>query len=422
MKTKIYEPFPRAFLHVDGDSFFVACELTSRPDLKGLPVVTGLEKGIVSAMSVEAKKYGITRAMRISEAKKLCPGLVAISSQFHLYEHYSQRMVAILKRYTKKVESYSIDECFVDITELATELRMDYSEIAVRIKRDLESELGITFSIGVSITKTLAKIASGFKKPSGLTVVSSSEIDSFLNQVSIDNVWGIGNRTAIQLRKWGITTAFQFTVKESNWVRSFFSKPCQEIHQELQGIKIFSLHDGDRREYQSTSRTRTFSKPSQDESYVFAELTRNVEQVCKTLRLRKTFAKKVTIFLKTQQFTYEMADFELPYAASTPREMMRFIRLQFNTLFQKGVVYRATGVTVSQLAPKREASLDLFNETETITVTDAIYQSLDKLHNKYGTSLVWLGSSTNRNTNRTPVSHRNSFTKPFSIPSLGFVS
>lgn len=422
MKTKIYEPFPRAFLHVDGDSFFVACELASRPDLKGLPVVTGLEKGIVSAMSPEAKKHGITRAMRLSDAKKLCPGLITLSSQFHVYERYSQRMVAILKRYTKKVEAYSVDECFVDITELAEELHMSYREIAERIKRDLESELGIIFSVGVSITKTLAKIASGFKKPSGLTIVPGNEIDAFLNQVSIDSVWGIGRRTAVLLHKWGITTAFQFTVKEASWVRSFFSKPCQEIHQELQGIKVFSLHDGSHREYQSTSRTRTFSKPSQDESYVFAELVRNVEQVCKTLRSRGMFAKKVNIFLKTQQFTYEMVDFELPYAAATPREIMHYLRLHFNKLFQKGIVYRATGVTVSQLTLFRETSLNLFNESEKFTMTDTLYRSLDKIQHKYGASLVWLGSSVNSYATRNQASTKKPFSKPFSIPSLGFVS
>jgi DNA polymerase-4/DNA polymerase V len=423
MKTKIYEPFPRAFLHVDGDSFFVACELASRPDLKGLPVVTGLEKGIVSAMSQEAKKRGITRAMKLSDARKLCPGLVTISSNFQAYETYSQRMIAILKRYTKKVEAYSIDECFVDITELADVLHMNYTEIAERMKRDLESELGITFSVGVSITKTLAKIASGFKKPSGLTVVPGNEIDIFLNQVAIEDVWGIGRRTAIILRKWGIATAFQFIVKEDSWVRSFFSKPCQEIHQELQGIKIFSLHDGSRREYQSTSRTRTFSKPSQDEAYVFAELVRNVEQVCKTLRSRGTFGKKISIFLKTQQFTYEMVDFELPYAAATPREMMQFIRLRFSALFQKGVMYRATGITVSQLSSCRETSLNLFNESEKSTTTDTIYESLDKLQNKYGTPLVWIGSSIPRGSNTIKTMGTvKRFAKKFSIPSLGFVS
>lgn len=422
MKTKIYEPFPRAFLHVDGDSFFVACELASRPDLKGLPVVTGLEKGIVSAMSQEAKQRGITRAMKLSDAKKLCPGLVTISSNFQTYEAYSQRMVAILKRYTKKVEAYSIDECFVDVTELAHELHMDYREIAERIKQDLESELGITFSIGVSITKTLAKIASGFKKPSGLTMVPGNEIDAFLNQVPIEDVWGIGRRTAISLRKWGIATAFQFTVKDSNWVRSFYSKPCQEIHQELQGIKLFSLRDGGVREYQSVSRTRTFAKPSSDESYVFAELVRNVEQVCKTLRSRKTFGKKISVFLKTQQFTYEMTDFELPHAAATPREMMHLIRLRFNTLFQKGVVYRATGITVSQLAPCRESSLNLFHEDVLSQKTDGLYQAIDSLYHKYGTPMIALGSSmvVVRKYQRSehPVKR---FTKQFTIPLLGFV-
>ncbi|MCK4799371.1 DNA polymerase IV, partial [Candidatus Parcubacteria bacterium] len=142
--------FPRAIIHIDGDSFFVSCEIAKNPKLKGKPVVTGLERGIVSALSYEAKEKGVKRAMRIDEVKKICPDAIFLSSDYETYSLFSLRMYNIVRRYTPAVEEYSIDECFADLTGLRRSLGMSYENMASKIKNELDSELGITFSVGLA--------------------------------------------------------------------------------------------------------------------------------------------------------------------------------------------------------------------------------------------------------------------------------
>lgn len=415
MNQEKIELLPRAILHVDGDSFFVSCQITQDPGLKGRPVVTGLERGIVSAMSYEAKARGVTRGMRLFEARKACPDVVIVSSDYVLYEQYSRRMNAIVRRYTSNVESYSIDEVFADITGLDSSLRMTYEEVAFRIKRDLEEELGITFSVGVSVTKTLAKTASSSQKPSGLTVVGTDQVDALLAKTPIEKVWGIGWRTSVKFQRHGILTALDLAQKTPEVVARSFSKPYQELHYELRGILMHSVNQGSRREYLSTSKTRTFPKPSRDESYVLSQLSSNIEKACKSLRSRGLFGRKVSIFLKTQKFTYAMSEFVLPYSVSTPGEILKYAKRHFHTLFEKDVMYRATGITVSQLSRVQESTLNLFSEKVLDATASRIYESVDHLNRRYGRETIFLGSSLG-------AVMKHHAPKKLWIPSLGTVS
>src|SRR3990167_5878482 len=145
--------FPRAILHIDGDSFFASCEVAKNPALRGKPVVTGRERGIASSMTYEAKRLGVKRGMMLSEIKKVCPAVIILPSDYETYSLFSKRMYEIVRRYTPSVEEYSIDECFADLTGLRRTLRMSYPSIAATIKREMELELGMTFSMGLSCTK-----------------------------------------------------------------------------------------------------------------------------------------------------------------------------------------------------------------------------------------------------------------------------
>src|ERR1700757_4558165 len=161
--------FPRALLHIDGDAFFASCEQSRRPKLQGRPVVTGKERGIAASMSYEAKALGVKRGMRLFEIKRLCPDAIILPSDYETYSLLSQRLFAIVRRYTPDVEEYGIDECFADLTGLRRPLRMSYLEMAEHMKKALDAELGFTFSVGLAPNKVVAKIASKWQKPSGLT-------------------------------------------------------------------------------------------------------------------------------------------------------------------------------------------------------------------------------------------------------------
>ena len=138
--------YPRAIVHIDGDAFFASCEQASNPKLKGKPVVTGKERGIAASMSYEAKARGVTRGMRLSDIKRVCPDVVLLPSDYETYSLLSTRFFAIVRRFTPDVEEYSIDEVFADVTGLRRPLGMSYERIAARIKYDLDTELGFTFS------------------------------------------------------------------------------------------------------------------------------------------------------------------------------------------------------------------------------------------------------------------------------------
>ena len=217
--------FPRAILHIDGDAFFASCEQSRRPKLQGRPVVTGKERGIAASMSYEAKACGVTRGMRLADIRKRCPDAVILPSDYETYSLLSTRFFAIVRRYTPEIEEYSIDECFADLTGLRRPLRMSYLRIAEQIKKDLDSELGFTFSVGLAPNKVVAKIASKWQKPSGCTAIPGRELHHYLAKVPVENVWGIGPQTTALLNKHGVTTALQFAQKPEQWVKKYFSKP-----------------------------------------------------------------------------------------------------------------------------------------------------------------------------------------------------
>jgi DNA polymerase-4/DNA polymerase V len=208
----------RVLLHMDGDAFFVAVEVVKDPTLKGLPVVTGGERGIVSSLSYEAKALGVTRTMSIYSLRKKFPQVIVISGDYRSYAEYSKKMFDIVRRYADDVEEYSIDECFADLTGLDKPLKMSYTEIAKRIQKEVREELGLSVTIGLAPNKVLAKVASKWVKPNGLTVITKDSAGDFLKTFPIEKIWGIGPRTSESMQKKGIVTAFDFASKEEYWV------------------------------------------------------------------------------------------------------------------------------------------------------------------------------------------------------------
>lgn len=385
--------FPRAILHIDGDAFFAACEVAKNPTLRGKVVITGKERGIVSACTYEGKALGIKRGMRLFEVKKLCPDAVILPSDYETYSLFSERMYAIVRRFTPAVEEYSIDECFADLTGLRRSFRAPYAEIAARVKRQLDHELGMTFSIGVSATKTLAKIGSKWEKPSGLTVIPLREAPRYLKAVQVGAVWGIGPQTAALLHTLGVRTAYDFAERDEAWVRAHVSKPFFETWQELNGVVANELNLTGRETYQSISKTKTFTPPSGDAAFVFAQLSKNVENACIKARRWKLSAPAVFFFLKTQDFRYHGYEVKLPFPTSNPVAILAEVRKYFSKAFSKGALYRATGITLVSLVEEGSTQLDLFGAVKESEGVKRVFKSTDELAEKYGKHVVFLGSS-----------------------------
>ena len=386
--------YPKAILHVDGDGFFAGCEVAKNPSLRGKPVVVGRERGMALALTYEAKAFGIKRGMTISEVRRLCPEVILLDMDHESYELFSGRMNSILARYTSDIERYSVDESFADITGMRLPLKMSYEEIALDLKSTLKRELGMTFSIGVAPTKVLAKIASNFKKPDGLTMIRGRYIEDFLEKFPIEKVWGIGRQTSEYMRKLGITTTLEFANKSESWVMETFSKPYQELWRELRGEGVMRLKTGEREPYRSLMRTRTFTPPKNDRKFLLSELSRHVEVVCARAREHGLAGKSVSFFLKTQSFRYAGLSIKLSRATNIPEEILSFIEKRLDDIYDKHALYRAAGVTLCDLADNHAAQMDLFDTTLRIEKLERIYKEVDELNTRFGKTLVHLASST----------------------------
>ncbi len=385
--------WPRAILHVDGDAFFTSCEEVLHPELRGKPIVTGGERGIVACASYAAKALGIRRAVSLPEAKRLCPDLVVLPSDYETYSLLSRRMFNVMRRFTPQVEEYSIDEAFADITGLRRPLKASYETIALRMKDAIERELGLTVSVGLSVTKVLAKAASRHRKPSGFTVVPGRAIPLLLESLPVGGVWGIGPATASYLDKLGIRTALDFARLPERTVRQHLTKPGIETWQELRGTSVCPVSPEEKSVYASISKTKTFAPPSADPEYLFAHLIRNLESACIKARRYGLAPRRVAAFLKRQNFDTSGREARLSHPCAHPLELSPLLRGLFNDLYRRRELYRATGVVLLDLAPDANLQYSLFEDPLRAEKIRELYDAVDAVSRRYGKHALHLGGS-----------------------------
>ena len=428
----------KAILHIDGDSFFVSCELTRRPGLKGKPVVTGEERGIATAVNPAAKKLGVVRGMRTREIRKRFPSVVILPSDYVMYAQYARRMYDIVGRYTDRVEEYSVDECFADLTGLVggdskalNGMSYPTYEALVRaIQMDLYRSLGITFSVGLSVNKVMAKVASKWNKPFGVTIIPSGSIKTFLKGLPVGKIWGIGSATTVYLRKLGVTNALELAEKSRAWVAEHCDRPLAEIYEEFQGNYIKKLEIGagksvgfgglhleaaadsnanssadQHRIPGSIQHTRTFYPPSRDKAFLWSQISLHIESACAKLRGKGLVAKRASFFLKTSGFEYIRAEAVLPDPTAVPQEVLKAIEPVFEGLWKKvssdsnvnphALLFRAAGIGLSDLHVEQGDSQtrSLFEAPVNVNRSRLIRKTVDRLARRYGKHAVFLGSS-----------------------------
>lgn len=392
------DSFPCAIVHIDGDAFFASCEQSRDPSLKGKPVITGKERGIAASLSYEAKALGVKRGMSLWEIKKICPNVILLPSDYETYSLLSKRLYSIVRRYTPTVEEYGIDECFADITGLRRPLRMSYSDIALKIKDDLDKELGFTFSAGLGPNKTIAKIGSKWKKPSGFTRIPAYSIHNYIEKLGVQDIWGIGRQTSSYLGKLGIKTALDFARKNKEWVKSRFTKPIFETWQELNGKPVFELNIQEKHSYCSIQKFKTFTPPSNNREFIFSQLSKNIENACIKLRRYNLAAKRGTFVLKTQGFRYRGIEIEFSKTTSMPNEMIKMVYDCFDKIYDPSLLYRASGVVLLKIEEENLSQLDLFGETLKAIEMRQLFKAVDNINAKFGKHSAFLGSSFCANT------------------------
>jgi DNA polymerase-4/DNA polymerase V len=378
---------------MDGDAFFVGCEIAKNPKLRGLPVVTGEERGIVSALSYEAKALGIIRGMPIFKLKKEFPNVLVLPGDYAWYAKLSGQMFDIVRRYVDDVEEYSIDECFADLTGWNKPLYMTYKQMAERIKSEINGELGISVSIGLAPTKVLAKVASKWIKPNGLTIIEPNTAPEFLSKTPIEKIWGIGPRTAEFLKKKGIITAGQFAGKSISWIRDNLSKPYETIWLEMNSVRVLEIDPEPKTVYSSIQKTRTFHPPTEDKVFLLSQLSKNIEEACRKARYYELVPKKISFFLKTQSFKYTTYSTTLTSPTNAPEIPTTLARAHIKDIYVPGILYRTTGVVLHELVPEGISQGDLFGESTKANKFETIHKQIDFLEDKFGKRVIYLAST-----------------------------
>lgn len=385
--------WPRAIVHLDADAFFASCEQAVHPELRGRPVITGKERGIVAAASYEAKARGVQRGMRLFEVKKVCPDAVIVPSDYETYSLFSVRMFEVLRRFSPDVEEYSIDEAFVDLTGLRRSFHGPYGEIAERMQAAIQQELGLSVSVGVSLSKVLAKLGSKHRKPGGITLLPGRDLHRFLETLPVEKVWGIGPNTAAYLAKLGIRTALELARRDEAFITRHLSKPYQEIWHELNGRSVYPVTTEAKSSYQSISKAKTFTPASENEEFVFAQLSKNLENACIKARRYGLAATRIVAFLRQQDYTSAGVELKLTRPTAYPVELIGLLRTGFQELYRPRTPYRQTGIVLSGMVAESGMQYGLFEDTARIGKMARIYESMDQLALKYGKHAVQHASS-----------------------------
>jgi DNA polymerase-4 len=293
----------RRIVHVDMDAFYASVEQRDRPELRGRPVAVGgspESRGVVAAASYEARAHGIRSAMPMSRAVRLHPDLVIVPPDFAKYRSVSQQVLAILREVTSLVEPLSLDEAYLDVTENAWGEPLGV-EVAKRLKSTIRETTGLTASAGVAPNKFLAKIASGWRKPDGLTVVAPERIESFLQQLPVDALWGVGPVTANRLRSRGIARLVDVRGADPEILRAAVGGMTEWLQQLARGEDDRPVQPN--RESKSSSSECTYAEDLTDLERIREEIGGMARDNALWLGRRQIVARTVVIKVRYSDFT-----------------------------------------------------------------------------------------------------------------------
>ena len=293
----------RRILHVDMDAFYASVEQRDDPSLRGRPVaVGGLPggRGVVAAASYEARAFGVRSAMSMARAVRLCPALAIVRPDFSKYRAASNAVFSIFREVTPLVEPLSLDEAYLDVTENAWGEALA-TTVAKRLKARIRDETQLTASAGVAPNKFLAKVASGWKKPDGLTVISPERVEPFLQQLPVDALWGVGPVTAGKLRARGIERLVDVRTTDIQVLREAVGSLADWLRQLAAGIddRPVTPH----REVKSSGSENTFADDLTDREAIRAEIAEMAAHAATWLTRKTLFARTVTIKVRYSDFT-----------------------------------------------------------------------------------------------------------------------
>lgn len=305
----------RKIIHVDMDAFYASVEQMDNPELKGKPLAVGGSevRGVVSAASYEARKFGVRSAISGIQAKKLCPDLIFVRPRFDRYKEISKKIRKIFLDYTDLVEPLSLDEAYLDVTE-NKKGNPSATLIAQEIRKRIFEEVGLTASAGISVNKFVAKIASDYNKPNGQKTVNPDEVEAFLEKLDIKKFYGVGKVTAEKMYQLGIFTGYDLKQKSLEYLEKNFGNSGFHYYQICRGIHNSAVKPN--RKIKSVGAERTFGENLSSEIFMEERLQSIAKELEKRLQKSKISGKTITLKIKYSDFTLQTRSKTLPYFVS----------------------------------------------------------------------------------------------------------
>lgn len=378
---------------VDCDSFFVSCEQSVNSELKGRPVCVMSGRGqCVISRSKEAKKLGIRMGMPYFQIEGQMKKATYINANHELYSKISEKVMTILKNFSPKVEVYSIDEAFVDLTGLERLYKKNYLEIAQMIREEVLKHTDIPVSIGVSSSKSLAKLASDKAKTmgEGVFLIGARKIVPLLQNTSIDEIWGIGKNLSILLRKNGILTAYELVCQDDLWLNKQIGIRGLEMKHELLG-EMVSPVSNEVKLPKSIQKTSALAKFSSDKNYLKNSLNYHIHRACVKLRGINAKCKGVSIFLRTKDFRVFCEKKVLNVATDFELEISDIVFTLLDKLYNPNILYRSTGVILDTFTINDEAQMSLFADEKVDEKKEKLSKCFDKLEARFGKDIIQTG-------------------------------
>ena len=312
MTQAISFPTNRKIIHVDMDAFYASVEQMDFPELKGKPVAVGGSevRGVVSAASYEARKFGVRSAISGVLAKKYCPEIIFVRPRFDRYKEISKKVQAIFYDYTDLVEPLSLDEAYLDVTQ-NKKGNPSATLIAKEIRERIFNEVGLTASAGISVNKFVAKIASDFNKPNGQKTVNPDEVLGFLEALPIRKFYGVGKVTTEKMYQLGIFTGLDLKKKELDFLEKHFGKSGAFYYNVVRGIHNSEVKS--ERVAKSVATEHTFDENLSSEIFMEEKLQVIAEQLERRLLKQNLAGKTVTLKIKYSDFSLQTRSKTLPY-------------------------------------------------------------------------------------------------------------
>ena len=292
----------RRIIHIDMDAFYASVEQRDRPELRGRPVAVGgrpESRGVVAAASYEARRFGVRSALSMAQAVRRCPALVVVRPDFAKYKAVSRQVFDLFRAVTPLVEPLSLDEAYLDVTENAWGEPFA-TPVARRLKQQIKETTGITASAGVAPNKFLAKIASAWRKPDGLTVVPRERVEAFLQRLPVDTLWGVGPVTARRLRAAGIERLVDVRGIDPERLRQVVGSQAERLQQLARGIDDRPVTP--ERAAKSRSAEQTYAEDLRDIDTVRTEVERLARRAAAMIEKADVYARTVTVKVRYHDF------------------------------------------------------------------------------------------------------------------------